>query len=399
MKLWVKIVLSVGSVFVGAWMMLHYPLSCALLDVDFNLRFNETCSVLQGIDPFLIWKGSVPSENYVPWNFDNLPYYQILPMVHAYPPWAYAIMSPFALFDQESAATMYRGWQLACLALVFSFVWLRMRRQSKSWWWPCVGFAGLCMMASAGFTRCLIVGNYGIVSTAAAFAALALHERGKDEFAGLCWMFALLKPQLGGLFLLTLFLERKWRTLLMTAFGLALATMLIAWQCGRNPMSMVLCVGECGLGQFPGTGLIPVEFYREGIRLMGERMVLACSALVGGFVCVCSWVQIRGNPNVWMRFLPAAVLSVVWATWRAHDFSIHLLVAFIAMSMMWRVRGTPLWLLLLLCMAVALRVFVCVNTAWLACCNYASVVLLLFTCMFVRQGDVKATGAQACSHE
>ena len=378
-------------VLLGVLFVLHYPLSVSLLDIDFNLRFNETCSVLNGVDPFLIWNGTVASEAYVPWSFAALPYYQILPMVHAYPPWAYAIISPFALFDQTTAAGLFRCVQLVCLTAVFAFVLLRLRRLTGNWILPCVGFASLCLAASDGFTRCLIVGNFGIVSTAAAFGALWMHERGRDEVAALCWFFVLLKPQLGGLFLITLLLEWKWRTLLMLAFSLAVVTLCVSWQCGRNPMSMILCVGECGLRQFPGTGLVNVALYRAGTSLIGERLVLASSALVGIAGCVGSWWLVRRHPSVWVRFLPAAVLSVVWSTWREHDFSIHLLVAYALVTLMWRERGFCLSVLLVLLATVSMRSPMIIGgVTWLVCCNYVSFLLLVLACVVIRFGLAKS---------
>jgi len=386
---------------VGTWFILDYG-SCVLhLNVDLNMRFNEAQSVMAGKDPYLVWKGTIPPAPYTPFRFGLVHEWYAHRFIHAYPPWSYVFMMPFALLKYKTAVRAYWIVEIAALMLVVSCSLLRLRSTCGKWWLPCLCFALMCWSSADAITRCLVVGNYGIIITASAFVALLLQDRDDDCLAGIAWSITMVKPQLGSLFFLLLLLERKWRTLSVACVILLSATLLSAFLCGRSPIEMVCSIGDYSRGMFEGTGIVIPLYFGKVAAICGERTVFALSAIVGGLLCVTYWLALRHVDNLWIRFLPAMVFATIWTTFRLHDMTIQLIPSFVVVMAIVR-HGTCAAMIAALLLGCALGVRG-VSYHMGPCMLYANMFACIALYVFVRtvqDAERKASGMRCpCSRQ
>ncbi len=293
-------------------------------DVDFRMRYYEAECVRGGRDPFLVWKGELPSGKYTPWGFQHYGDYQKHKLIHAYTPWTYTLMMPFTFLSVEDAGIVYLTVEILALIALFGYVFGSVRRRTGS---SVMALAVVALLTATSdpMIRCAIVGNFGILITVFAFAALALQNRGHERLAGVFWALTLVKPQIGGLFFLLLLFERRWKTVLVTSAMLILLSLPPALLCHRSPIDMVLAFREYSAGGFPGTGLFAPLTYVPLVKIFGESLVRGVSMGIGAVCCVWAAWFLRLEKSMFIRFLPAALLAIVWSTSRLHDYCILML--------------------------------------------------------------------------
>ncbi len=289
--------------------------------VDFRMRYNEAECVRHGKDPYLVWNGTLKSGKYTPWSFERLYSADELSFVHAYPPWSYAWMLPLTCVSRDSAEAVFRGitW-CGFLFIVGCAFSLGYKAKSEAW----AGFAAAAaaLLAWRSVLDCLVCLNYGVLITAAAMMALLCHRKRQDWIAGLFWAFTLVKPQIGGLFMVALLVRRKWRTLLVAGLITLFGTLLSAYLCHRSPMEMILSIVQYSQGQFHSTGFVPRGLFALLEPRLGESALMAGSAAVGALLCVfLSW-RLRTCDDVFEWAMPAVFLSTLWVAARLHDQAI-----------------------------------------------------------------------------
>lgn len=320
------------------WQFGTYRFARGDADIDLRMRYFEATSVRQGQDPFLIWNGTVTSDEFTPWSFAHYWDYRKHKLVHAYTPWTYALMLPLTFLPVEDAGAVYLAVQILVLFGLLLGALVLFRRRTGDW---LLALAGIVLLTSTSdaITRCLIVGNFGLLITGAVFAAIVLQERGRECLAGVFWAVALVKPQIGGLFFLLLLFERRWKVVASCCVTMAVGTLVASALCHRSPVEMILAIREYSVGQFGGTGLFCNEIAERLSPWLGEQGVLATSMGIGMAVCLWSAFYLRKQRSLFVRMLPAATLSLAWSTSRLHDYCIQMVAYTGLLLLFWEARG------------------------------------------------------------
>ena len=314
---WVAIFLFLSSrvVFTG-----DFPDN--LRGVDFRMRYNEAECVRSGKDPYLVWNGTLTSDKYTPWDFKYLTSADRLNLVHAYPPWEYAWMLPLTCLSRDTAETVFRVLSWFSILFIAGCAFLLGYKARRAIW---AGFAvaTAVLLVWPAMWYCLESLNYGILIAAAVLMALLCHRRGYDYLAGLFWSFALVKPQLGGLFVVTLLVRWKWRSLLVIGLITLLGTLVSAALCQRSPIDMVLAITHYSHRQFMSVGFIRHKLFAVLAASFGETALIAGSAVLGIVLCLLlSWL-LRPSKDVFEWAMPAVFLSTLWVVSRPHDQTIN----------------------------------------------------------------------------
>jgi hypothetical protein len=157
-------------------------------DIDLQLRGDEFEVFRQGVYPNanLI----APPE---PW----------LAQYTVYPPYAFPMMAP--LFEPgglNQARLLLTALSLAALALIAVRAW----RTLRPWGAAAAAATALVGLAMTGNKFSFALGQFSLLCMGLIFLQISLVERGRPWAAGMCWAFAMLKPQIalpfGVLFLL-----------------------------------------------------------------------------------------------------------------------------------------------------------------------------------------------------
>lgn len=288
--------------------------------LDFRMRYNEVECVRSGKDPYLVWNGTIITDKYTPWDFYLTPA-DNMNLVHAYPPWEYAWMLPLTCMPRGAAEMVFRA--LSWFGILFivgcSFLLGYKARQAA---WSGFAVTTAVLLVSPAMCFCLFFLNFGILITAAVLMALLCHHRGHDCLAGVFWAFALVKPQLGVLFIVTLLVRWKWRTLLVTGLITLSGTLVSAALCHRSPIDMVLAITNYSHGQFMNVGFIRHELFAILASSFGETALIACSAFGGIMLCVLLGWLLRPSKDVLEWVMPPVFLSTLWVVARNHDQTI-----------------------------------------------------------------------------
>ena len=162
-------------------------------------RMTEIDCLLRGVNPYNVWHGDIVLKPYVPHVGKPREVVEgkegFTELINAYAPWEYIMMMPFALMPRTASWILYFVLMLASLGALFAV--------GRSF---AMRFAGVDRDVGAivGAVAILLAGlpiyqnfHAGVpVLLAAALMAVCLN-RGWDMLAGVCWAFAMLKPNLG----------------------------------------------------------------------------------------------------------------------------------------------------------------------------------------------------------
>ena len=235
-----------------------------------------------------------------------------------YPPWSF--LPGYVFYGLPWPLT--RIW-FALLNLTLTagiVVWLR-RASRFQFERPTVSASLLpiaAILAVSGFTRTLSMGQYGIICVASLVGALVLAEApGKraDIGAGVLLGLALSKPSLAIPFLIPFLFRRRWLTLCTCAMYLIIATLVIWWTSGVDPVTMFGKIGDA-VYYSAGQGQEPVaKAVTSGVDPVWAIRVTAI-AVMGMF----SWLVYRSPKLAWIElFAGASVASRLWTYHRSYD--------------------------------------------------------------------------------
>jgi hypothetical protein len=150
-----------------------------------------------------------------------------------YPPWALPMFAPFfGAGDFVVARVVLQALSLAGLA---AMMWLGWRELAPHGWQA--GALGMALAAGiSGNCSALALGQFSILC-AGLLASQVLAMRAKREvLAGMCWAFAMIKPQIALPFALLFLLERQWRGVITGGAVLAALSAAAFWWTGVSPM-------------------------------------------------------------------------------------------------------------------------------------------------------------------
>ena len=293
---------------------------------DFVLRVNEIECLLKGVNPFDVWHGDIVLKPYVP-NFGEPRkvvegkdgYTEI---INAYAPWEYIVMMPFALMQRTVAWTLYFLLMMAGLGVLFvvgrsfCFSFSKCDRATSL-----IGGAVPVLLAGLPIYQNFHTGNLAVpVLVAAALLPVCLN-RGHDVLAGMCWMFVMLKPQLGLIFVVPLFMCRKFLTCLVAAamcFALACISALL---CHTSPFKLILQTPAANTFAFMGCGTMPSFLCPY---LPGGLGIIA-GLVVGAALCayMTRRLVVSGVRDWTVVLMPAAVMGAAWTYAQCYSFSMN----------------------------------------------------------------------------
>lgn len=293
---------------------------------DYGLRMAEIECLMKGVNPFDVWHGDVVTKPYVPLGgpaagkfagedgFDEL--------INAYPPWEYVMMMPFALLPRAIAWPLYFLGMMAGLLVVLA-VGRRFCRLAAGLGPEAGLVVGVSSILFAGLPiyQNFHAGNFAVpVLVATALMAVCLN-RGKDALAGVCWAFAMLKPQIGLAFAVPLLMLRRYKTCFVAA-GICLALSVVpALMCHASPVDMIFQGARGSTYAFMGSGTFPC-FLRE--FLPGDSGIIA-GLLVGAIICAVMTRMLcaSGARDHVVILMPAAVVGASWTYAQCFNYSMN----------------------------------------------------------------------------
>lgn len=293
---------------------------------DYMLRMTEIDCLLRGANPYDVWHGDLVLKPFVP-HFGK-PREAVegkagfTELINAYAPWEYIMMMPFALMPRTISWILYFTLMLASLGALFavgrSFAmrFAGAERDASA----VVGSVAL-LLAGLPIYQNFHAGNLAVpVLLSAALMAVCLNN-GWDKLAGVCWAFAMLKPNLGLAFAIPLLMRRKFTVCVVAASLCFVLTVVSSFICGASPFDMILQTPAANAFAFMGCGTIP---YFLCPYFPGDLDIFAGVA-VGAVVCLfMTRSLLRAGFRDWVVLaMPAAVVGAAWSYSQCYCFAMN----------------------------------------------------------------------------
>ena len=297
---------------------------------DFMLRMTEIDCVMEGVNPYDVWHGDIVRRPYLP----NLPYdgaprravegrEGFTEEINAYAPWEYIMMMPLALIPKRTLSwLLYFTGMMVALFLLFligrSFGRRFLGCDGSS---SCLVGAAPLLLTALPIYQNFHVGNLAVpVLLAAALMTVCLN-RGHDMLAGVCWAFAMLKPQLGLIFAIPLLMKRKLETCFVAAAICITLTFVASFVCNASPLALILQTPAANTFAFMGCGTFP---YSLCPYLPGDSDIVV-GLVVGAVLCAwLTWTLTRAGVRDWLVLLmPAAVIGASWTYAQCYSFTMN----------------------------------------------------------------------------
>ena len=325
---------------------------------DFNLRMNELCCVLKGVNPFFVWNESISFPPYV----SNLPKQEVpkgcTEQVNAYAPWEYAYMMPFAFVPRPVA------WFAYCLLMTCATLVVALYSRSGDGALD-MGLSTVpLVVVSYLLWSNASVGNFiVIVLTSSVLMAHAL-SRGRWVVAGVFWAFAMVKPQSALLFAVPLLMRGKVLTCMVAGATCLAASALPAALCHSSLWDMLLQGPAANAELFQGCGTWP-KFLCG--RFFGGEADIVFGLVVGAVLCAWMTWLLRREKNWLVYLMPAAICASCWIYTQAYSHAMGWFVMYAILSALLRnPRSKILWALFVVSVPVLSRAFL----AWHGFCAF-----------------------------
>lgn len=333
---------------------------------DYMLRMTEVDCLLRGVNPYDVWHGDIVLKPYVP-NYGE-PCRAVeckegfTEQINAYAPWEYIMMMPFALMPRTFSWIFYFALMMAGLGLLvhlgrsFGLAFSGRGREVAI----IVGVAPV-LLSGLPIYQNFHAGNLSVpVLVAAALMAVCLNRR-RDALAGVCWAFAMLKPQLGLIFAVPLLMERRFLTCAVAA-GVCLGlTCVAALICHASPVVLILQTPAANTFAFMGCGTYP--YFMCG-WLPGNLGIVA-GVLAGAVLCflLTRWLARAGVGNWFVLLMPAAVMGASWTYAQCYSFTMNwfFFLVLVAALVKWP-QSRSLWCIAALSVPLMTRVYNLVHT-------------------------------------
>ncbi len=291
---------------------------------DFMLRVSEIDCLLDGVNPYYVWNGDIVKKPYVP-NY-GAPRAAVegkegfTEFINAYAPWEYIMMMPFALLPRTVSWVLYFGLMMAGVFALFFFGRAFCRRTCACGdEVACVASALSILFVALPVYQNFFEGNLSVPVLLSVVLMACCLNRGWNALAGLCWAFAMIKPQLGLVFAIPLLLRRKFLTCFVAAAICLVLTAVSALLCRESPIALLFQASAASSWAFEGCGTFPkflCGFFENGV---GINIGLAVGAVL------CAWMTwILRREKDWMVFLmPAAVMGASWTYAQCYSFTMN----------------------------------------------------------------------------
>lgn len=298
---------------------------------DFGLRYNEICCIGDGINPYDISDGSVPSEKYASWMRSVNRNQSGKKHVGGYPPWEYPLFAPFALLPMQYSFAIFTLLQLlalvACGMMAHSYAKRFGFGNLDS---TLVAFSPVILATS--IERCLNVGNFGILLGAVFFALAECLNRKNDFLSAIFLALLWIKPHLTLFVVIPLLLGRQYKPLILSGLLCAALSIPASIAVGKSPVALVLDVLMRHPDQtFRQLALLPGRLSIPLITCITPQGVLVLLfAVYSSAIVFLARRHDRRNCDWETRLAPCAVIAPVWAYSRSHDTAIYIFPVVVA---------------------------------------------------------------------
>ena len=275
--------------------------------IDFSLRMNEVACLADGVDPFDVWVRKTPKTPYYPLSPPGLRTADNWAPINAYPPWEYAVMLPFVPVPRQVVWCAFYLSMFACVGLLMFFACKKGKEVGGFWDAVILATLPMLVVIHPVYTN-LCVGNWTLHILLAIVGMVFFLNRGKDWQAGICWAFAMVKPQLALLLAVPLLWRRKWKACFVAVCVCVLASVPAMILTGKSLVELVREVPAATVYAFYGCGTVPYPIFRCLPVEVGSGLGL----LIGFVVCVAMTWLVRARSDWTFLVLPAVVCSVCW---------------------------------------------------------------------------------------
>lgn len=146
-----------------------------------------------------------------------------------YPPWAFPMYAPFFSAGNFTVARIIL--QALSLAGLAAMMWLGWRELAPHGWQAGL-LGGAMAWAVSGNCTAIALGQFSILCAGLLAAQVLAMRANRPVLAGICWAFAMIKPQIALPFALLFLLERQWRGLFAGGAILAVLSAGAFWWTG-----------------------------------------------------------------------------------------------------------------------------------------------------------------------
>jgi len=292
---------------------------------DFRWRWQECAYTLRGINPMDVVKGVVPVNDAI----------GALPPNAGTVPWGYALGNVLTFgFLPYSYAKIIGMLTFPLLCLIAGFYTFKYVSRSTG--------NRLFGVLAALLIPCVPtwVGSFGLGNGGATLSCLlllmVLFVDQKPYLAGVLLGVATIKPQLAGIFYLSLLMQKRVKTLITASSLVAVSWLVAALLTDSSPLAMLLETNAQGMNPetYRNTNFGIVGLFMGYIGKAGclpRHYALALSALFGvAFVITLSVLALK-NPalrnNTLFFYAIPAVASTFWFYKQPHDFCIIFILA------------------------------------------------------------------------
>lgn len=314
---------------------------------DYSLRMSEIKCVRSGVNPFDVWHGDVVLKPYVPTY--GAPRETVegkegfTEEINAYPPWEYMVMMPLSFLPKTVSWLTYFALMVVGLWVLFVVGRAACRRSGAGRSAVVVSVAAI-LLAALPIYQNFHAGNLAIpVVVAVALMSVCLNK-GHDVLAGVCWAFAMLKPQLGLVFAVPLLIRRKFLVCFVAA-GLCLVLSLPpAVMCGTSPITMIKQAPAASTFAYMGCGTMPYAIASH----LPDQFAIFVGLAVGAIVCALMTrrLVLAGIDDWLVLLMPAAVVGASWTYAQCYSFTMNWLFFLVLVLAIAKFpRSTALWMI------------------------------------------------------
>ncbi len=293
--LWKKIIILMTILGFSATAYLTF--SCRTLPnngCDFFHRHNEIQLILAHQNPYYKWK-----------TFTTIPEMVLLPNA----PWAYSFALPICWLPRPHALFVFTILEFIGVILLLYLIYLFYNKELSnvlySLFFTSFTIAGV-------IRKDLSVGNYVLFCALGVCLMIYFLNKNKQFWAGLAWGLVMIKPQLGVLLFIPLFLKKQYICITTAVLMCCILSLVPCFFLNENPVKLLLQTTELG-------AQMAADSDRGGIFLLLYHMKEAPIEIIYKvafwtgviLVCVLSW-QVRKSNNWLLLLMPAAVYSSFW---------------------------------------------------------------------------------------
>ena len=261
---------------------------------DFFHRHNEIQSILAHQNPYYKWKTFTTIEEMVQ-----------LPNA----PWAYSYAMLICWLPRPSALLVFTIIEFICifflLCLIYKFYKIELNNTLYSLFFTSFTIAG-------SIRKDLSVGNYVLFCALGVCLMIYFLNKKQQFWAGISWGLVMIKPQLGVLLFIPLFLQKRYLCIITAVIMCVILSFIPSYILNENPVNLLLQTTKLGAQMAADSdrgGLFLLFYHLKGAPI---EIIYKVSFWIGILlVCVLSW-HVRKSNNWLIRITPAAVYGSFW---------------------------------------------------------------------------------------